>query len=194
MKLLRGGDGGQDAERQHLFLRRVEWGVPPVDCARHDALAQHAFPKFVPSQELSQTWTVDHQLRSALTYTTLRLCRSSAGTPFAQLCESTTSQPLAEWPLYPTIGGANGPGTVRIPAWRVQVRGSSGQLALAFHREDPAPLRWIKERLGIRYPTPQLVITCAIDEREHLEYRARRSPDWVVLPRDTGVTFPPLLD
>lgn len=193
MELLEGGHERRDNVLRGAFLRRVEQGSPATPVTR-GPLHQRSFPSFIPSAQQPETWTVDHQLRSSLTHTTLRICRSGLGTPFAQLCENGSGQPLGEWPLYPTIGGTNGPGSLVLPDWRVRIRGRTGHLALAFYREDGRVMRWLRGVLGTKTPVPQLVISSSFDKRGCLEFRARRSPDWVVIPRDAGVTLPPLLD
>ena len=129
-------------------------------------LARATFPRFSLA-EVGQRSATELRLMSPLTGTTVELCRSEKGVPFAQLLGTQSGVCHARWPLYPVLGGDNGPGYVEVNRWGVQVKGRQGLLQLQFSRLEDHSLRSYlmqaydvllgneRPTLTVRFPRPR---------------------------------------
>lgn len=78
---------------------------------------------------------------------------SLVGEPFVELSASSEPKPIARWPMFPVIGGENGPSHVDGKNFSLDVIGGQGRLSLVFSSPQSNPVvpaltrafNWLKE-------------------------------------------------
>ncbi len=167
--------------REVHVLPRVARGVDSTE-PRAD-LQKATFPRFLPDDLVASSSITEFRIASGVTGTNLDFCRSARGVPFARLRSSQTNAILAQWPLFPVIGAANGPGFLRINGWNIEIRGKQGRLDITFSRHHDGSLRSYLTRaadlLRLRgEPHPTVSVRCTQRRDHEFQFSFQNSAHW----------------
>lgn len=186
---LRGSDQGNERIREDIRAHKLRsaFRVLKGDSAQEPGpLRSHSFdlaqfPRFRAADLSEDFWTKEHSLQSSLAGVRIELCQTSIGIPFAQITYGPYADAIARWPLFPVLGGDNGPGVLSIKGWKVRIAGSSGRLELLFVRDENKFMQWIGRFFGSRPLRSQLILHVEKGRLDQIMFRVKHSDDWSTL-------------